>query len=120
MDSKTLSYLKEIKCSHCGAKDDYFLTKSGLDSCTDCMRSIWVGRKDGSPAFPGTDGNDDTWEGMSLRDYFAGQALIGLLNNSVTIEAIMFQTGTSFDNSEKILTGGAFNIADAMIRERDK
>jgi hypothetical protein len=35
--------------------------------------------KDGGPAFPGnTPGN--LWFGMSLRDWFAGQALAGLLS----------------------------------------
>ncbi len=33
---------------------------------------------DGGPAFPGTDGFGDTNEGMTLRQYYQGQALAGL------------------------------------------
>lgn len=35
--------------------------------------------KDGGPAFPSTDAKGFTSDGMSLRDYFAGQALAGLI-----------------------------------------
>ena len=40
-------------------------------------------RDDGGPAFPiPADEPGNTYTGMSLRDYFAGQALCGLLNKS--------------------------------------
>jgi hypothetical protein len=59
---------------------------------------------DGGPAFPshGTMG-EVTHEGMSLRDYFAGQALAGLL---MTRES-------RFVEAEH-----AYEIADAMLRAR--
>ena len=60
---------------------------------------------DGGPAFPG-----ETWgsKGMSLRDYFAGQALSGLLAD------------TSRSGSVKHYVDDAYSIADAMLAERVK
>ena len=60
--------------------------------------------KDGGPAFPNYYGNP----GMSLRDYFAGQALAGLL-------ACMKTTG-----SKKDFAMDAYMQADAMLAEREK
>jgi hypothetical protein len=58
---------------------------------------------DGGPAFPrhAYDGHD----GMSLRDWFAGQALAGLLAH----------TG----ESERNRAVAAYRYADAMLRARD-
>ena len=63
---------------------------------------------DGGPAFPCTDAKGFTSEGMSLRDYFAGQALAGLL-------ACMKTTG-----SKKEFAMDAYTQADAMLAEREK
>ena len=46
-------------------------------------------------------------EGMTLRDYFAGQAIIGLLS---------FGLGKPLD----VVTSAAFEVADAMLAERNK
>lgn len=81
----------------------------------------------GGPAFPrpvsvdpthGTlpDGDDviREQEGMSLRDWFAGQALAGLLAST--------HNGRRKDESAerymRIMAIGAYDFADAMIRER--
>ena len=70
---------------------------------------------DGGPAFP-TDGESQigpsNWhvEGMSLRDYFAGQALAGLM--------AMPSLDLKANNAQ--LAGVAYSLADAMIAERDK
>ena len=59
--------------------------------------------KDGGQAFPVAASNGHT-EGMTLRDYFAGQALTGLLahlNSSVGVSI-------------------CYEWADAMIAERNK
>jgi hypothetical protein len=74
---------------------------------------------DGGPAFPilpvGTgdprDGMTRGSDGMSLRDYFAGQALVGIL--------------TCFAGSSKLLPSEniakrAWENADAMLAEREK
>jgi hypothetical protein len=38
-----------------------------------------MSRTDGGPAFPAEAPNGDRYSGMTLRDWFAGQALVGLL-----------------------------------------
>ena len=52
--------------------------------------------------------------GMSLRDYFAGQALIGLLSN----EAVMTQSHK--DGCVGKLPEASYIIADDMIEERER
>lgn len=70
---------------------------------------------DGGPAFP-CDSNMSTFEhgikGMSLRDWFAGQALQGLA--SITSH----NSGTGL--TLKIRTQIAYNYADAMLVTRNK
>lgn len=63
---------------------------------------------DGGPAFP-THGDQlsNATYGMTLRDYFAGQALVGSLT-----------AGESTD--PKVIAKFAFEYADAMIAERVK
>ena len=73
--------------------------------------------KDGGPAFPvpmGFDINGLTYpathsEGMSLRDWFAGMALQGLLSLTTA-------SGGKFED----YATDAYTIADAMIKEREK
>lgn len=55
-------------------------------------------------------------EGMSLRDYFAGQALAGLLGNSA-LDRISF--GRSHQKENKNMAMCVYAIADAMIVERE-
>ncbi len=78
--------------------------------------------KDGGAAFPkpaetimNNDGRSGTWlmrnDGMSLRDYFAGQSLAGQM--------------ASFTNQDNIaspeqLADWAYGVADAMIARREK
>ena len=72
---------------------------------------------DGGPAFPGKtivrNGMHSTKRlnntGMSLRDYFAGQALAGILSNP-NIENAFF----------KIDAGLAYDAADAMLAARSE
>jgi hypothetical protein len=84
-------------------------------------------RDDGGPAFPAYNKaahHEGVWHldglcGMSLRDYFAGQALAGMLASDahpdVLVEVIM-------DTPEKIQhrASFAYRIADALLRERAK
>lgn len=69
---------------------------------------------DGGPAFPGEQGHtpdgtwNQTWEpGMTLRDWFAGQALNGLISN-----------GDLIDGREELTVDWAFRFADAMLKAR--
>ena len=61
-------------------------------------------RQDGGPAFPCAQDVLRSDEGMSLRDWFAGQALAGMLANP--------------DNHVTAAT--AYDFADAMLAERGK
>lgn len=65
--------------------------------------------KGNSPAFPCQDTNKNIYTGMNLRDYFALEAMHGILENSL-------YTGKE---SEAIkLAKNAYKIADAMLDER--
>ena len=71
--------------------------------------------KDGGPMFPIAtivNGNGDVqpgWNGASLRDWFAGQALAGLLTDNRTRE------WSRADIAEE-----AYYNADAMLAQREK
>ena len=67
--------------------------------------------KDGGPAFPNItpDMPVDGGPGMSLRDWFAGMAMQGMLSNSLMRIS---------SNPEAALT--AYSIADAMIVQRER
>jgi hypothetical protein len=69
-----------------------------------------MAKKDGGPAFPHiVDGDRGRpWHqpgAMSLRDYFAGQALAACADN---------------EDEPKAIAWFAYQIADAMLAERDK
>ena len=81
-------------------------------------------RDDGGPAFPrnpgsaGTDVGSETWlrdtglmqDGMTLRDWFAGQALAALVANPKT----------NADATNAHLATVAYGLADALLTERAK
>lgn len=48
-------------------------------------------------------------QGMSFRDYFAGQALIGMLSNNITHVPI----------PADLLARGCYQYADAMLKARE-
>ena len=65
--------------------------------------------KDGGPAFPAWKDEDRTrmwFLGMSLRDYFAGQALVGM-------------PGQVGPRAEEQIAMMAYAIADAMLKARE-
>jgi len=61
---------------------------------------------DGGPAFPTATLAQKTEGGMTLRDYFAGQALAGILSSA------------SFGDTRDWLPQKAYALADAMLAER--
>lgn len=72
-------------------------------------------RNDGGPAFPSKETRNSIGQviatgyiGMSLRDYLAGQALIGLTGGNWTHDGGL------------VLSGAAYRIADAMLEAREK
>ena len=54
--------------------------------------------------------------GMSLRDYFAAAAVQGMISDGATHRIAVVSAG----NIAGTLAGHAYEIADAMIEERDK
>jgi hypothetical protein len=73
-------------------------------------------KKNGGQAFPSVeyfDGNPSyTKDGMTLRDWFAGQALIGEMRES----------GDDMDwlPRAELMAARCYKVADAMIKEREK
>ena len=66
--------------------------------------------EDGGPAFAAGAANESTgWtqEGMSLRDWFAGQALSGIC-----------ASGPATDWTNDLLASEAYSLADAMLAAR--
>lgn len=79
-------------------------------------------RNDGGDAFPSTPAiapSGDVyqpWPGMTMRDYFAAQALAGFCSNSDVLMSLTVNGGINHYR----LAEGAYLTADAMIRERAK
>ena len=70
----------------------------------------------GGPAFPVPTGSGFV-EGMTLRDYFAGQALIGyMLDCSAAYSSDQRDEAASIPEYAR----EAYRIADAMLAEREK
>jgi len=59
----------------------------------------------GGPAFPTAD-DDCYWHGMSLREWFAGQALVGLAQTNMSI---MGTAQTAWDLADAMLKAGEQN-----------
>ena len=82
-------------------------------------------KSDGGPAYPVTYSHEHNggiqnfqeWSGMSLRDWFAGQALVGMLAYS----HVNPQRGNYHENcSVEGAAADAYRYADAMLAEREK
>jgi hypothetical protein len=68
--------------------------------------------KDGGPAFPGRELHGDSYPGMSLRDWFAGQALAGSISGAQNLA----------DAPDAFLVEYArllYRVADSMLKVRD-
>ena len=70
--------------------------------------------KDGGPAFPivNDDGVRDT--GMSLRDYFAAQAMNGVL------ERASYDDRQAGESLPQVFARRCYELADAMLAEKEK
>ena len=81
------------------------------------------GVKDGGPAFPHKyvdDGYDYFHRGMSLRDWFAGQALRGILSNRDLLDRIencAESEGTDLMTETAIW---AYDYADEMLAQKEQ
>ena len=75
------------------------------------------GHNDGGPAFPALHTIDGNWvksplpehSGMTLRDYFAASAMQGICASSPSLEW-----------TNQRLAKDAYDLADAMLKERAK
>lgn len=76
-----------------------------------------MAKADGGPAFPAHWMNDEYGHerdnGMSLRDYFAGQALNGFITAHKDGQA------TEFQNAEHVASW-CYEWADAMLKAREQ
>ena len=70
-------------------------------------------KDDGGPAFAGASGSD----GMSLRDWFAGQAMQGMLA-SFYLKAVSLPHEQHRD-LERTVAAAALGFADAMLAARE-
>jgi hypothetical protein len=61
---------------------------------------------DGGPAFPNNDQNGCAFAGMTLRDWFAGQALAGMLDRAYGIPV-------------NVIAKRSYEMADAMLAARE-
>ena len=72
--------------------------------------------RDGGPAFPLQDtfpsSRMDIKKGMSLRDWFAGQALAGMMANCYE--------DWNFETHGELVGTEAYRIADSMLKARGK
>ncbi len=67
------------------------------------------------PAFPcNSPDGQETYRGMSLRDYFAGQALVGSVERMAEVQ------GLGSPTFPQNVAAHAYTIADAMLREKTK
>ena len=69
-------------------------------------------RDDGGPAFPGV--TDRYGNGMTLRDWFAGQALVGLLAG----RGLVVRDGIPVVPTRDSLAVAAWEMSDAMLAAR--
>ena len=59
-------------------------------------------------------------EGMTLLDWFAGQALIGVLSNGDALETIINEARRKGMGSSDAISTGSYELAQAMLEERLK
>ena len=76
---------------------------------------------DGGPAFPqdlqGRRGDDPQYQGMSLRDWFAGQALVGIGASDLE-HSYIWQRFSDDAPSPNGISELCYMIADAMLKAR--
>lgn len=77
--------------------------------------------KDGGPAFPfkcqGPTTGPEFYYGMTLRDWFAGQALVGVLSNH---DLLMRTDQESILSTRAAAAQYAYAVADSMLQQRPK
>ncbi len=79
---------------------------------------------DGDPAFPvfpeTGNGHAAAFRGMSLRDYFAGQALTAMVAGDGARMVAARDERYDETNWREIVASNAYDFADAMLAERER
>lgn len=86
---------------------------------------------DGGPAYPAkrferiengkfSTSADVDYSGMSLRDYFAGQSLVGLLSNEALLKQLFGQGRLRGVDTDDAVAQFCYQQSDAMLKEREK
>jgi hypothetical protein len=73
---------------------------------------------DNPPAFPNASDYLDNSYGMTLRDWFAGQALAGIMANAHMIEALRSAAKVRGLDNHDAFGIAAMQMADAMLAAR--
>lgn len=79
-------------------------------------KAVFTAPRGNSPAFPCQDNKKQIWTGMNLRDYFALEAMNGMLEN-FKLSHLMNEEDTSFMDD---LVKCSYMIANKMLSEREK
>ena len=81
-----------------------------------------MSEEDGGSAFPSDPAfyGDKTGPGMSLRDYFAGQALAGWVAGLGAAVDDYSEVPKAFVEHQNAVAESMYGYADAMLREREK
>ena len=82
-------------------------------------------QNDGGPAFPTVPqnhGHGDSYKsgsspGMTLRDWFAGQAISSVLQDEKAVSGVKNSIGVTFTEAAALM---AYVVADDMLKARDK
>ena len=83
--------------------------------------------KDGGAAFPYEEKPDGRfWNGMTLRDYFAGQALVGIMTSAAINPKQFLEAAQQISKEEKkqytlseLVSINSYAVADFMLAERE-
>lgn len=72
------------------------------------------------PAFPTDPSVAPEYDGMSLRDWFAGMAMQGMLADGTRLSHALFRHKEETGQGGDVLAKSVYMIADAMLAERAK
>jgi len=84
-----------------------------------------MSKSDGGPAFPVPDSHYPNGQvqyganGMTLRDYFAGQVLVGMFAADSVHKEVTVSKWSGPEFATKV-ADACYRVADAMLKEREK
>jgi hypothetical protein len=58
--------------------------------------------------------------GMSLRDYFASRAMLGIITSDQWKQVVINEAVTKDKSIFRVITKAAYELADAMLEERER